>query len=209
MFRQAGSAMKTRRVPTQERSRKRVEAILDAAAEVFVDPGYDSATIDAIAERAGTSVGSIYQFFPNKQALFLALSDRCIERTRSLFEDVLTPEILARGWEGILAEMLDAYWRWEHADMTAKAINRNLHLYGMFEEADRAMTQEMIERTSQLLAMFSDLKPARRKIVATTVVNTTTAFLFYAQQEKESVAKKLLEETKAMLIRYLRAYARA
>jgi AcrR family transcriptional regulator len=200
--------MKTRRVPTQERSKRRVETILDAAAEEFVHVGYDSATIDAIAERAGTSVGSIYQFFPNKQALFEALAERCIQRTKDLFEEVLTPKVLQGGWESILERMIEAYYEWECSDMTARAIYRNLHLYGMFEAADRAMTQELIERTSGLLAFYSDLTPSRRKIVAATVINTVTSFLFYARQETESHGRKLLEETKTMLIRYLREYAR-
>jgi|SRR5687768_8562936 len=198
--------MKERRVPTQERSKKRVEAILDAAAEIFVEVGYDSATIDSIAERAETSVGSIYQFFPNKEALFIALAERCIERTKQVFEEVVTPKVLAGGWEQILGRFLDAYYEWECTDMTAKALYRNLHLYGMFEAADRAMTQELIGRAEQLISFYTDLTAARRKIVATTVVNTVTSFLFYARQEKKAVARKLMEETKTMLIRYLREY---
>jgi AcrR family transcriptional regulator len=200
--------MKARRVPTQERSKKRVEAILDAAAQIFVDVGYDNATVDAIAEQAETSVGSIYQFFPNKQALFEALAERCLERSKELFEEMLTPEVLAAGWQEILGVLLRAYYEWECRDITAKALYSNLHLYGMFEAADRAMTQELIGRADQLIAFYTDLTAARRKIVATTVVNTVTSFLFYARQEKESTGKKLLEETRLMLIRYLEAYAR-
>jgi AcrR family transcriptional regulator len=200
--------MKARRVPTQERAKKRVEAILDAAAEIFVEVGYDSATVDGIAERAGTSVGSIYQFFPNKQALFEALADRCIERSKLIFETVLTPDVLAGGWETILSELLRAYYEWERTDLTAQALYRNLHLYGIFEAADRAMTQELIGQTSQLLAIYTDLPPKRRKIVATTAVNAATSFLFYARQEKDTVGRKLLEETELMLIRYLREYVR-
>ncbi len=197
-----------RRVPTQARSKKRVEAILDAAAEIFRDTGYDSATVDAIAEQAGTSIGSIYQFFPNKQALFEALAERCIERTRSLFEEILSPELLAKGWEDILGEMLVAYFEWERSDITAGALYRNLHLYGMFEAADRAMTQELIDRTGQLIAVYTDLPRAKRRLVATTLVNTTTSFLFYARRETHSVARKLLAETQRMLIGYLREFVR-
>jgi AcrR family transcriptional regulator len=198
--------MKERRVPTQERSKKRVESILDAAAQIFVEMGYDNATVDAIADRADTSVGSIYQFFPNKQALFIALAERCIERSKQVFEQVLTPKVLASGWEKILSLIIDAYYEWECTDITAKALYRNLHLYGMFEEADRAMTEELIGGTERLMAFYTELTPAKRKLVATTVVNTVTAFLFYARQEKESAGKKLLEETKVMLIRYLNGY---
>ena len=47
-------------------------------------------------------------------------------------------------------------YSYHREDVTAKALYRNLHLYGMFEAADRAMSKELIDRTSQLLAVFSD-----------------------------------------------------
>ncbi|WP_244499809.1 TetR/AcrR family transcriptional regulator [Tardiphaga robiniae] len=50
--------------------------ILDAAALVLVDEGYDRATTNRIAERAGVSIGSLYQYFPNRDALFGALHGR-------------------------------------------------------------------------------------------------------------------------------------
>ena len=59
-----------RRVPTQERARRRVARILDAAALVFAEQGFEAATMEDIAARAETSIGSIYQFFPNKLAIF-------------------------------------------------------------------------------------------------------------------------------------------
>src|SRR5690348_8081555 len=78
-----------RRVPTQERSRKRYEQILDAAAKVFGDIGYEAATTEAIAREAETSIGSLYQFFPNKQALFDAIAARHIEKSRAAFDHLM------------------------------------------------------------------------------------------------------------------------
>ena len=57
----------------QERSRATVEAILIGAAQVFERDGYEAATTDAIAERAGVSIGSLYQYYPNKDSLIVAL----------------------------------------------------------------------------------------------------------------------------------------
>jgi AcrR family transcriptional regulator len=57
--------------------------IVEAADRVFADVGYEAATMEQIAERAETSIGSVYQFFPNKGALFEALCDRYFERARS------------------------------------------------------------------------------------------------------------------------------
>src|SRR6202011_4219225 len=76
----------TRRVPTQDRSRQRVERILDAAARTFAEVGFEAATTETIAERAGTSIGSVYQFFPNKKALYDAIASRYLDRTRRLFD---------------------------------------------------------------------------------------------------------------------------
>lgn len=203
MFRQV-----QRRIPMQERGKRRVEAILDAAAAEFADAGFDGATVDAIAERAQSSIGSVYQFFGNKEALYQAVAEEALTRSRRLFEEILTPELMGGAWEDILGAALDAYFEWEREDVYVRAVYSNLQLYGTFEEEDRAMMSELTERTSDLLGLFAPgLKPAKRRLVAETVVNTTTSFLFVARREEPARAKKLLEETKILLLRYLRPYA--
>lgn len=62
-----------RKFPRQVRSKAMVETILKAAAEVFAELGYSRTTTDKIAERAGVSVGSLYQYFPNKGGLIGSL----------------------------------------------------------------------------------------------------------------------------------------
>jgi AcrR family transcriptional regulator len=68
------SPAKPRKRPLQRRSRETVRAILEAAARIFEERGIAAATTDAIAERAGVSVGSLYQYFPNKESLLATLS---------------------------------------------------------------------------------------------------------------------------------------
>jgi AcrR family transcriptional regulator len=65
-----------RRLPQQQRGLQRVERILQAAAEIFGESGFESATTNLIAERAKTSIGSLYQFFPNKQSIIDTLAQR-------------------------------------------------------------------------------------------------------------------------------------
>ena len=65
-----------RRVPTQARSRQRVEAILDAAEALVVQQGVEALTTRAIAEHAGVPVASLYQYFGDKEAVLLALAGR-------------------------------------------------------------------------------------------------------------------------------------
>jgi AcrR family transcriptional regulator len=62
-----------RRVPQQERGERRVAALLEAAESVIATAGYEAATMSEIAERAGAPIGSLYQFFPNKQSIAQAL----------------------------------------------------------------------------------------------------------------------------------------
>ena len=62
-----------RKAPAQDRSRATVEVILDAAARILVKDGYELFTTNRVAERAGVSVGSLYQYFPNKESLLAEL----------------------------------------------------------------------------------------------------------------------------------------
>ena len=64
---------KPRKTPIQARSNATVEAILEAAARILEKDGLDGYTTNAIARRAGVSIGSLYQYFPNKDAITAAL----------------------------------------------------------------------------------------------------------------------------------------
>jgi AcrR family transcriptional regulator len=65
-----------RKRPRQDRSEATVDAILEAAAREFASEGYEAATTNRIAEAAGTSVGSLYQYFPSKDAIAVELARR-------------------------------------------------------------------------------------------------------------------------------------
>ena len=62
-----------RRIPQQVRGERRVAELLEAAAVEFAEVGYDAATMKAIARRAGASIGAVYQYFRNKEAVVSAL----------------------------------------------------------------------------------------------------------------------------------------
>ncbi len=65
-----------RKPPIQKRSRETVEVILEAATQVFIQMRYSAGTTNRIAERAGVSIGSLYQYFPNKDAIPASLAER-------------------------------------------------------------------------------------------------------------------------------------
>jgi AcrR family transcriptional regulator len=68
-----------RKMPKQQRSKDTVDVILAATARVLVKEGFDRASTNRIAEQAGVSIGSLYQYFPSKEALVAALVERHIE----------------------------------------------------------------------------------------------------------------------------------
>jgi len=68
-----------RKRPRQDRSRATVDTILGATARVLVKRGFDGLTTNAVADAAGVSIGSLYQYFPNKEALVAALIERHVE----------------------------------------------------------------------------------------------------------------------------------
>jgi AcrR family transcriptional regulator len=75
-------------------------AMLDAAGAVFAESGFDAATMTAIAERSGSSIGALYQYFPNKLTLARALREQYGEE-------------MALRWSGLIAEAAQlAYLRW-------------------------------------------------------------------------------------------------
>lgn len=75
--------------PRQARSAARVEHLLDVAAEVFEEVGYDAATTNLVAARADVPVGTLYRWFPDKGALAEALTDRYLAHLVVLYEDLL------------------------------------------------------------------------------------------------------------------------
>ncbi len=83
-----------RRLPKQVRGEERVATILQAAAQVFHEVGFDAATTNMIAQRANTAIGSLYDFFPNKETIARRLSERFCEDLRVLFDGILTDELV-------------------------------------------------------------------------------------------------------------------
>jgi AcrR family transcriptional regulator len=78
-----------RKVPRQARAKVTVDAIIEATTQVLLEDGYDRFSTARAAERAGVSVGSLYQYFPNKAALTAAVIQRCCDQFLVVFERAL------------------------------------------------------------------------------------------------------------------------
>ena len=101
------SDLNPRRVPQQERGERRVATLLDAAASVIGESGYEPATMSAIAERAGACIGSLYQFFPNKGAIAQALRTRYLQDLEELWTP-LEADAADAPLEELIGRMVDS-----------------------------------------------------------------------------------------------------
>ena len=114
-----------RKTPKQRRSREMVERLLDATAITLAERGLDDTTTNHIAEKAGVSIGSLYQYFPDKEALLDALMGRVSDNIASVFRDHAT--------------------KLEYVDFELKAISNYLILYGIETIRNDPLAQEIIE----------------------------------------------------------------
>lgn len=97
-----------RRIPRQSRSRALVEAILEATARVLSERGYAGTNTNVVAEVAGVSVGSVYQYFPNKDSLIAALHERHALQMNQAMESSLA-DTQSLGLRGRLSDLVKAW----------------------------------------------------------------------------------------------------
>jgi AcrR family transcriptional regulator len=195
-----------RKTPVQSRGRERVERLLDAAAHVFADVGYEAATTDGIAAQAGASIGSLYQFFPNKQALFDAVAKRHLQRASELFDVLLAAHAKGTPWDEMLDRAIDGFAALDRSDPNMRAVWRNWQVAGSFVVASEALNRDFARRTEAVFARPAGVPRAKRRLVSTMVVEVITAMLFVVARRPAHISRALLDETKVMLRRYIEPY---
>lgn len=201
-----GKKVTPRKQPQQERSRRRHDSIVDAAADSFAEFGFDSTTMEGIAATAGTSIGSVYQFFPNKKAVFREVARRAIEASGTTFASLMLPGT-DQPWPELLEKICDLYFELHQSSVMMRAMVRNFELYREFEEEDTAQMQGFIQIVGLLLSAWApDLSPARSHRVARTLVYTFAMSMLVIANESKEVGLEMLAETKLMLRRYLEGY---
>lgn len=201
-----------RRKPTQQRSQRRYESIVTAAAESFAQFGFSDTTMEGIAARAGTSIGSVYQFFPNKRAVFREVAGRCMELSRRSYAELLGPDPLSQPWHAVLERFIDGFVALHHQSVVMQAVWANLELYGEYAEADQALLRELVQATAMLFAGWvPTLTEDQRRVVATMLVNTVASMMLVLVREGAGPGgagrgEQIVAETKLMLTRYLAVY---
>ena len=99
-----------RRAPSQKRSRERVERMLTAASDVIAQQGSDAMRMGEVAERAGVSIGSLYQYFPDKGSIIRTLADRYNTLGRDCIEAELADVSDADGFRVAFGGLIDTYY---------------------------------------------------------------------------------------------------
>jgi AcrR family transcriptional regulator len=99
-----------RRAPAQQRSRERLERILAAASEIIAARGSDQLKMSDVAESAGISIGSLYQYFPDKSAIIRTLAERYHEASRGCIEEAFAGVRDLDGLRAAYTSLVDQYY---------------------------------------------------------------------------------------------------
>ncbi|WP_419901501.1 TetR/AcrR family transcriptional regulator [Kiloniella sp.] len=102
------AAISKRRSPSQERSRQRVERILDAASTLLTSNSVDKLTTRRIAEVANVNIATLYQFYPNKEAIIFALYEKWLDETGSAFDRAEAEYLRSGTWREFFDQLIDA-----------------------------------------------------------------------------------------------------
>ena len=196
-----------RKSASQERSRATVKALLDATARVLTKVGYDRASTNRIAATAGVSVGSLYQYFPNKEALVAALVARHNREMLDLLREALK--------EVASLDLATAIARIVRAAVDAHRVDPVLHR--VFDEQVPRMGQlakiEALQgETFQLVRHYleerrdeiavRDLDSAT-SILVTTVEALTHQFVIHSADAPERDCDRFIDEVTRLVVGYL------
>ena len=187
------------REPKRERGKQRVAALLDAAAAVFAEKGYDGATMTEIAERAGAAIGSLYQFFPSKEALAEALFDRFAERWAASFAQVeeRAPGRSARE----LADLFIDHKLRQGTDRDA-AIALSSAVAGIVERR-KPLGDKLRERIALILRVGNPALGQDEAAAAAVIVNQVMKMIPALAAAEDERAAALVSEARKLLALYI------
>ena len=187
-----------RRVPVQTRAQQRVASFLEAAAELIAEVGYEAATMTEMAVRTGASLGCVYQYLPNKEAIAQALhrqyNDELEAHLASLWEDApgLSAHELGERLVERLGEFVErrpAYWLLLSAPIPLEGRHRLREQVGqvltaMHPRLDEAAARLIADVAVQILQGFGQLQaatPTKTKAALTAEYRTALGSYLHAR----------------------------
>jgi AcrR family transcriptional regulator len=203
----SGTAEKSfRKQPVQARSQATVDAILRATARILIRDGYDLLNTNRVAELAGVSVGSLYQYFPGKEALVGALLDHHVERTMSTIRREI-PQLTFLPLE-------QAVLRFVQLMIDSHGVEPELHRVfveqlprvGDFAKIEAAVEESMVLARAYLEAHKHEIAPKDLEIAAFITVNTIEALTHAAVLSRPDLlhGTQLRDQIAAMVVGYLK-----
>lgn len=200
---------KPRKDASQERSQATVEALIDATARILVKEGFDRASTNHIAEVAGVSVGSLYQYFPNKEALVVAVASRHNRDLMQVVRDALD-QVAAQSLEQGVATLVAAAIQAHRVDarlhrVLAEEIPRvgGLAEVGTFNRGNHALFRTYLE-THRSEIRGVDLELATFVCVTAIEALAHTAVLHPANALSNDAMDRLAAETARLILGYLK-----
>ena len=201
------AANNPRRTPKQERGQDRVDALLNAAAALLAEGGIEALTTNAVAARAETHIGSLYHFFPNKEAILQALSARYLDDLRALWDTLFTADAMISAPTHVLIDTLIE--RFAEFELHHHGFNALFYGSGAPDAVQAVSAQiggELIARIAGALALrYPDLSAACLTSAATLMLGAVKTILPNALPGMGAEAESLRYELKRMLRAYLDA----
>lgn len=190
--------------PKQKRSRQRVEAILNAASELFAEVGYESATIIEIAARSNTAVGSLYQFFANKEAILQAIVERYVASATEVFSNIPVESYPGMTLEESIKAILVPLKAFIKDNRDFKVIFATQRGPAFLEQTIRAMDEDFLARNDRALAQARPgLSYEQRRKYSLVCMVIMKAMLGMTNYTTELTFDEIFDELEAVYVRYL------
>ncbi|MGW1954068.1 TetR/AcrR family transcriptional regulator [Streptomyces sp. NPDC001920] len=202
----AGQAHQEKEQPRrrQARGERRVAQLLDAAASVFTTTGYTAASTNAIAREAGVSPGTLYQFFPNKEAIAIELGTRLMHEMRETYGEALAPVDPATPVEEAVGSAVDRFIAFNCEHPVFFALMHGPDIPGRIAEEHDALHATLLSRIEDLLSsLLPDAPPADLTRTAHMCLGMYKAGLELILAHEGAERDAYVRELKNALIRYL------
>ena len=198
-----------RKRPSQDRAKSTVDALVLATGRVLADVGYAKASTNRIARVAGVSVGSLYQYFPNKEALVGELIDRHQDEMMLVFMTRLTElrdAPLADAVRGVISALIEAHCVDPLDAPIHKTLFRELPPIGLSERMNRLERTAIIAVQTYLEAKTAHVRPADKPLAAFLIVHVVQAAVLavVVKDDGPEPDAAFIDELAAMVLGYLR-----
>jgi AcrR family transcriptional regulator len=188
----------------QARGERRIAQLLTAAASVFCSTGYTAASTNAIAREAGVSPGTLYQFFPNKEAIAIELGEQLMREMHAAYGEALAPVDPATPLEEAVAAAVDRFIDFNRQHPVFFALMHGPDVPGRITEQHDALHTTLVTRIETLLApLLPDNSAADVTRVAHVCIGVYMAGLELVLAHEGAERDAYIQELKNVVLRYL------